>query len=79
MELRWVDSEGLYFKRADGVTVLLIPYTGGPGSTLAAMACVADAPSDGSTYGRKNGAWAAAGGGGGLTHPQVMARVSMGA
>lgn len=31
--------------------------------TLGAMAAVADAPSDGSTYGRKNAAWVAVGGG----------------
>jgi hypothetical protein len=42
---------------------------------LGTMATVADAPSDGTTYGRKDGAWAAAGGvGGGLTQAQVLAR-----
>ena len=47
--------------------------------TLGTMAALNDAASDGSTYGRKDGAWAVVGGGSGLTHPQVMARVSMGA
>ncbi len=42
------------------------------------MAAVNDAPSDGSIYGRLNGAWAVAGGGSGLTQPQVMARLSVG-
>jgi hypothetical protein len=34
--------------------------------TPASIGALADAPSDGSTYGRKNGAWAAAGSQGGL-------------
>lgn len=36
---------------------------------LGSMAVVNDAPSDGTTYGRLNGAWAAAGGGGGGSPP----------
>jgi hypothetical protein len=43
---------------------------------LAGMATVADAPADGSVYGRQNNAWAVAGGGSGLTQAQVLARVS---
>lgn len=43
---------------------------------LGSLATVADAPSDGNTYGRLNGAWAVAGGGSGLTHPQVMTRAA---
>ena len=45
---------------------------------LGTIATFADAPSDGSTYGRNNGAWSVAGGGSGLTQPQVMARSSFG-
>ena len=41
------------------------------------MAAVDDAPSDGTTYGRKNGAWAAAGGGSGLTQAQTLTLVSL--
>lgn len=47
-------------------------------SALGTMAAVNDAPSDGTTYGRKNGAWEAASGGSGLAHPQVMARAAWG-
>ena len=43
-------------------------------SSLGSMAAVNDAPSDGNIYGRQNAAWVIAGGGSGLTQPQVMAR-----
>ena len=46
-----VDNNGIMF--GDGTT-----------QTTAATAGIPDAPSDGSTYGRNNGAWAVAGGGG---------------
>ena len=46
-----VDNNGIKF--GDGTT-----------QTTAATAGIPDAPSDGSTYGRNNGAWAVAGGGG---------------
>lgn len=61
---------------AQAKTVLAIANTDVSG--LGTLSTVNDAPSDGSTYGRLNGAWAVAGGGSGLTQPQVMARSSFG-
>jgi hypothetical protein len=43
---------------------------------LGTLAVVNDAPSDGTTYGRKDAAWEAVVSG--LTHPQIMARISFG-
>ena len=67
-----------------GAAVALAEYESGDKIAVAyldvgAMASVADAPSDGKTYGRKNGAWAEAGGGGGITWSAVSAATTMAA
>jgi hypothetical protein len=50
----------------DGASHMLVTPTGltFPDATVQTTAGLTDAPSDGSTYGRNNGAWAVAGGGG---------------
>ena len=69
-----------------GAAVALAEYE--PGDKIAAayldvgaIASVADAPSDGKTYGRKDGAWAeaGAGGSGGITWSAVSAATTMAA
>ena len=70
-----------------GAAVALAEYESGDKIAAAyldvgAMASVADAPSDGKTYGRKDGAWAeagAGGGGGGITWSAVSAATTMAA
>ena len=69
-----------------GAAVALAEYQSGDKIAAAyldvgAMASAADAPSDGKTYGRKDGAWAeaGAGGGGGITWSAVSAATTMAA
>ena len=69
-----------------GAAVALAEYESGDKIAAAyldvgAMASVADAPSDGKTYGRKDGAWAeaGAGGSGGITWSAVSAATTMAA
>ena len=65
-----------YLAKAGNLAGLTNTGTARTNLGLGTISTVNDAPSDGSTYGRNNGAWVAAGGGGGTTWGSITGTLS---
>jgi len=65
-----------YLAKADNLSGLASTSTARTNLGLGTISTVNDAPSDGSTYGRNNGAWVVAGGGGGATWGSITGTLS---